>query len=75
VKRVLVAAAISVAAARQVAWTDLPDAIHLRLQQAGVTAASFPAFLDGLDRTHAHRVRDGDLDHLIFYVLQSRRFT
>lgn len=74
-KRVLVAAAISVAAARQVAWTDLPDAVHVRLQQAGVTAASFPAFLDGLDRTHAHRVRDGDLDHLIFYVLQSRRFT
>lgn len=73
--RVLVAAAIAVAAARQIAWTDLPDPIHVRLQQAGVAAASFPALLDRLDRTHAHRVRDGDLDHLVFYVLQSRRFT
>jgi len=75
VTRVLVAAAIAVAAARQVAWTDLPDAIHVRLQQAGVAAASFPALLDRLDRTHARRVRDGYLDHLVFYALQSRHFT
>jgi len=40
-----------------------------------VTAASFAAFID---RTRAHnirRVREGDLDHLVFYALQSTHFT
>ena len=40
-----------------------------------VSRASFPAFID---RTHAdqcRRVREGDLDHLVFYALQSTHFT
>src|SRR5262249_30757449 len=69
------AAAIAVAAARPVAWTDLPDSIHARLRQAGVDAASFHGFLERLSGAHAQRVREGDFDHLVFYVLQSRHFT
>jgi hypothetical protein len=70
------AAAISIAAvARPVTWADLPASVHARLEAAGVHPSSFPAFLDGLNRTHAERVREGDLDHLVFYLLQSTHFT
>jgi hypothetical protein len=75
VRRALAAAAIAVAAARPVAWTDFSDTIHARVERAGVAASSFPAFIERLDRTHAQRMREGDLDHLVFYVLQSRHFT
>ena len=66
---------IGAAAARPVAWPDLSEPIHVRLEHAGVDAASFPQFLQKLERTHAQRIRAGDLDHLVFYVLQSRHFT
>jgi hypothetical protein len=57
-------------ASRRIAWTDLTP-LHGYLQKRGLTAASFPSFVD---RTHAdneRRVREGDLDHLVFYLLQS----
>ena len=62
-------------AARPVTWSDLPAALHTRLESGGISAATFPAFLDRLNRTHAQRVREGDLDHLVFYLLQSTHFT
>jgi hypothetical protein len=75
VRRLAAVAIVIAAAARPVSWTDLPDAIHARLERAGVDASSFPAFLERLGRTHAQRVREGDLDHLVFYLLQSTHFT
>lgn len=63
------------AAARPVTWGDLPPAVHARLASAGLSASALPAFLDRLNRTHAERVREGDLDHLVFYLLQSTHFT
>jgi SAM-dependent methyltransferase len=60
---------------RPAAWPDLPAAIQARLQSAGVSSDSFPALLERLNRTHAQRVREGDLDHLVFYLLQSTHFT
>jgi hypothetical protein len=62
-------------AARPTAWADLPAGIHTRLVAAGVSSAAFPAYLARLEQTHAQRVREGDLDHLVFYLLQSTRFT
>jgi hypothetical protein len=61
--------------ARPVTWADLPAAIHSRLEATGVSSAAFPGLLDRLNRTHAQRVREGDLDHLVFYLLQSTHFT
>ena len=37
----------------------------------GIDSRTFPAYVDRLRQTHAARVREGDLDHLIFYILQS----
>src|SRR4051812_27643049 len=72
---VLLALAPFAPAARAVAWPDLPPASHARLAGAGVSASTFDAFLSQLQRTHAQRVREGDLDHLVFYLLQSTHFT
>ena len=62
-------------APRPVTWVDLPAAIQARLEQSGVTASGFDGRIATLAREARTRVRQGDLDHLIFYLLQSRHFT
>jgi hypothetical protein len=62
-------------AARSVTWQDLTAAAQQRLEQSGVTAATFDSRIAAIDRDARVRVRDGDLDHLVFYVLQSTHFT
>ena len=57
-----------------IAWQDLAP-LHARLEAGGITATSFPAYLDRTRSENARRVRDGDLDHLVFYALQSTHFT
>jgi hypothetical protein len=65
----------AVGAARRVTWADLPASIQARLESAGLTARGFPARIATIDRDAQRRVREGDFDHLIFYVLQSTHFT
>lgn len=60
--------------ARSMTWHDAAP-VHGRLAASGIRAASFPAFITRIQRTNARRVQEGDLDHLIFYVLQSTTFT
>lgn len=59
---------------RSIAWDDLVP-LRSQLRAHGLTAAAFPSYLERLRQTHARRVREGDLDHLVFYLLQSTRFT
>lgn len=68
-------AVLVTAGARTVGWDDLPPAVQARLQQSGHTASTFPALVSALGRAADARVREGDLDHLVFYVLQSTHFT
>jgi hypothetical protein len=49
--------------------------VRALLEARGVSAASFPSYLGTIRKTNAKRIREGDLDHLVFYMLQSRRFT
>ena len=60
---------------RPIAWSDLPAAVRTRLHTKGITSGVFPSYLARLHREHERRVREGDLDHLVFYLLQSTRFT
>ena len=60
--------------AHPIAWTDVAPVHHL-LGSRGITAAAFPSYVDTLRKANARRVHEGDLDHLIFYLLQSTRFT
>jgi SAM-dependent methyltransferase len=57
-----------------VTWADLAP-FHSRLEARGISEASFPSYVERIRKTNAQRVREGDLDHLVFYMLQSRRFT
>ncbi len=60
--------------ARRVVWADVAP-LAWRLEAAGLGADRFQQYVA---RTHAEnrqRVREGDLDHLVFYLLQSTRFT
>jgi hypothetical protein len=62
------------AGTQRITWDDLAP-LHARLEARNITAGGFPSYVKTLRETHANRVREGDLDHLIFYLLQSTRFT
>jgi hypothetical protein len=49
--------------------------LHARLVAKGVSSSTFQAFVQRVHDTNIQRVREGDLDHLVFYLLQSTRFT
>ena len=68
-------ALLSAPRAVAVEWADLPASIQRRLASKDVTAASFPTFRTDLDRRTHERVRESDLDALIYYALQSASFT
>ena len=58
----------------QIRWQDL-GRLQARLEAQGITEATFSTYVDRVREDSAKRVREGDLDHLIFYALQSTRFT
>jgi hypothetical protein len=58
----------------RITWGDLTP-FHRQLEQRGITAATFASYVDHVRQDNARRVRQGDLDHLIFYALQSTHFT
>src|SRR5262249_50938705 len=58
----------------RISWNDLAP-LHGRLEDRGITRTSFDSYLAHVHEDNARRVREGDLDHLIFYALQATRFT
>lgn len=56
---------------RRAEYRDLPHAI----QSQWSTASAFDAFLHGVENDTRRRVADGEREHLIYYALQSNRFT
>jgi hypothetical protein len=71
----LLTAASGAQPALSLTWNDLPPAARDKLGAAGVSQTGFPDYIARLHRVHAQRVREGDLDHLVFYLLQSTHFT
>ena len=61
-------------ASKRITWEDVVP-LRAGLEARGITSASFPSYVARVHDDNARRVRDGDLDHLVFYVLQSARFT
>ena len=55
-------------------WADTAP-LHPRLEAQGITSSAFRSYLERVHQSNARRVREGDLDHLIFYALQSVHFT
>ena len=61
-------------AARRISWADT-ESVRVRLEGAGLSASAFPAYIERIHREILRRVREGDFDHLVFYILQSTHFT
>ena len=62
-------------ASQRIAWSDVAP-IRQHLEAHGIrTPAAFSAYIARVSRENAARVRQGDFDHLVFYLLQSTRFT
>ncbi len=61
-------------AAKPITWADTAP-LRARLEAQGLTGAAFPAYVERVRQTNVRRMREGDLDHLVFYALQSTHFT
>jgi hypothetical protein len=59
----------------QIVWDDVPAAIQRMLITREVSQAGFDTYISELRRANARRLREGDLDHLVYYILQSTAFT
>jgi hypothetical protein len=62
-------------AIQTVRYSDLALPVRQALQTGGVNAGNFDGYIAGVERSTAERQRDGENDHLIFYILQSKEFT
>jgi hypothetical protein len=71
----LFSALLAQPAARRVRYADLATAAQQMLVAAGVNATDFDRYLERIETNTAEREREGENDHLIFYILQSREFT
>jgi hypothetical protein len=60
---------------RTITFADVPRALHGWLIEQGVTPNNFNAHVTAINTQTAARERDGEYDHLIFFLLQSARFT
>ncbi len=58
-----------------VRWSDLPSVIQARLSAVGIEAGDFSSFIEAQNQRTRERVREGDLDALVYYALQSTAFT
>jgi hypothetical protein len=56
--------------ATRITWDDTAP-LRARLEAHGLTASSFAPYLEGIRQANARRVREGDIDHLVHYLLQS----
>lgn len=62
------------AAVTRIGWDDVAP-LRNYLARGQITASNFADFVTRTHEANASRVRLGDLDHLVFYALQSTQFT
>jgi hypothetical protein len=69
-----VAAALAQSRAVPITWDNISP-LGARLQSWRLSGSDFPGYVERIHQQNRQRVREGDLDHLVFYLLQSTRFT
>ncbi len=72
---VVVAAAQMVVAKRAIRYGDVPRELRNLLSKQGISENNFDAYVASLNRRTTERETVGENDHLIYYILQSERFT
>jgi hypothetical protein len=60
---------------REIRWDDLARPLQQILEGHGLSGTSFTAYIAGVRARNQQRVREGELDHLVYYALQSTSFT
>lgn len=60
---------------RPISFADVPAGLHAILNRQGIDRNSFDAYVASLNRRTVERETLGENDHLIFFILQSERFT
>jgi hypothetical protein len=60
--------------AARITWDDVAP-LARRFEAWRLSASEFPSYIERIHQQNRQRVREGDLDHLVFYLLQSSRFT
>ena len=60
-------------AKRQIAYADIPAELRGWLEKEGVSVNNFSDHIAAINRSNAERELRGEYDHLIFFLLQSRR--
>ena len=66
--------AIPQAASVRIGWRDLTP-VQATLRASGLSEASFDVYVARVAAENLQRVREGDLDHLVYYLLQSTRIS
>lgn len=62
-------------AVRSIRYADLPQQLQGWLTAQGITRASFADYVAEINRHTTEREERGEFEHLIYYALQSTRFT
>jgi hypothetical protein len=62
-------------AKKQITYADIPAGLCGWLEKEGVSEKNFSDHIAAINRSTAERELRGEYDHLIFFLLQSRRFT
>jgi hypothetical protein len=60
---------------QKITYKDLPALLRGLLSERGLSDVTFAAYVASIDHATAEREREGEFDHLIFYLLQSQSFT
>ena len=60
---------------RRIAYDDLPEVLRHDLAAQGVSAPAFGGYIDSVEADTDRRIAEGEREHLIYYALQSSRFT
>jgi hypothetical protein len=60
---------------RHIELSDLPAAIRTRLAHVGLDERTFNAYIRDVETATNRRVANGEREHLVYYALQSNRFT
>jgi hypothetical protein len=70
-----VACALADSTVKMVRYQDLSPAVREMLARDHVNALDFDRYVLGIQTSTAEREREGENDHLIYYILQSQEFT
>lgn len=60
---------------QEIVWDDVAAPLQAMLSGRGIARDTFRHYIAHLRVRNQARVREGDLDHLVYYVLQSSSFT